>query len=338
MELSERRLHPTLRRENSGLGKRFDTWGPVVLDRPDSASPCRQCAAPSVAAARPRGTRGAAARRPRVGGGDARSATGTRHLHPDLYRFDVGSSQHERVVLASDGVWDFVTPVQAAKITRNTPGAREASAALLRLATDRSHAKFGALKDDVSVIVVDLNPGALDVEKPLASPGTPERSSAASRALAPLSRSSSGAKLSARRPPRRARALSGSHYVCTAAIYQLVHRAPERLTHGAEQGARRAAGGGCEDKSSDTLVTRCPNRLRRVIRCARPSTYACSPAPRRSGSPTRCGDASSAARWRRATAPPATAQLRARRRRRPRERRALEAVRHREHLARPNGG
>ena len=190
MELSERRLHPTLRRENSGLGKRFDTWGPVVLK-----SARFRVAVQAVRGSFRRGTRVRAEpeEQPRtvpvstavtrsVGDWDAAR---TLIPHPDLYRFDVGSSQHERVVLASDGVWDFVTPVQAAKITRNTPGAREASAALLRLATDRSHAKFGALKDDVSVVVVDLNPGALDVEKPLSSPGTPgallRRLSSASR-------------------------------------------------------------------------------------------------------------------------------------------------------------
>ena len=109
MELSERRLHPTLRRENSGLGKRFDTWGPVVLK-----SARFRVVVQAVRGSFRRGTRVRAEpeEQPRtvpvstavtrsVGDWDAAR---TLIPHPDLYRFDVGSSQHERVVLASDGV------------------------------------------------------------------------------------------------------------------------------------------------------------------------------------------------------------------------------------------
>ena len=31
--------------------------------------------------------------------------------HPELQRFEVAADEHQRVVLASDGVWDFVTEV-----------------------------------------------------------------------------------------------------------------------------------------------------------------------------------------------------------------------------------
>ena len=31
--------------------------------------------------------------------------------HPEMQRFEVAADEHQRVVLASDGVWDFVTEV-----------------------------------------------------------------------------------------------------------------------------------------------------------------------------------------------------------------------------------
>ena len=128
MELGERRLNPTLRRENSGLGKRFETHGPVVLKS------ARFRVVRAVRGSFRRGTRVRAEpeEQPRfapVSTAVTRSigdwdAARTLIPQPDLYRFEVGASEHERVVLASDGVWDFVSAAQAAKAAGYPPEAR----------------------------------------------------------------------------------------------------------------------------------------------------------------------------------------------------------------------
>ena len=42
--------------------------------------------------------------------------------HPEMQRFEVAADEHQRVVLASDGVWDFVTEVQTQPLAlTNTP-------------------------------------------------------------------------------------------------------------------------------------------------------------------------------------------------------------------------
>eukprot|EP00966_Prymnesium_polylepis_P250445 5791473-Prymnesium_polylepis.1 len=62
----------------------------------------------------------------------------------------VGSEQHERVIIASDGLWDFCTPELAAAIVRRAPTAKKAAREMVRLAELRSKAKFNEIKDDTT--------------------------------------------------------------------------------------------------------------------------------------------------------------------------------------------
>ena len=82
---------------------------------------------------------------------------------PDLERFEVLPTQHMRVVLASDGMWDFITRPEAGKVARKAASPQAAATALVRLASNRSKAQLNRLKDDTTVVVVDLNPSQLKV-------------------------------------------------------------------------------------------------------------------------------------------------------------------------------
>lgn len=76
---------------------------------------------------------------------------------PDISRFELRAGGHARVILASDGLWDFLTTAQAVEIVRSAASAQQAANRLGRLALQRSNAKYERLKDDVSVIVVDVD-------------------------------------------------------------------------------------------------------------------------------------------------------------------------------------
>jgi len=82
--------------------------------------------------------------------------------HPDIHRFEVPSGTHARIVLASDGLWDFVTHERAAELVAAARSARKAADRLVSLAEVRSKAKFNRLKDDTTVIVVDLDYRGMD--------------------------------------------------------------------------------------------------------------------------------------------------------------------------------
>ena len=79
--------------------------------------------------------------------------------HPEILRFRVPADGCHRAVLASDGLWDFVTPTEAAELALcRAADADGAASKLLALAVERSNRKYNQLKDDLTVLVVDLNP------------------------------------------------------------------------------------------------------------------------------------------------------------------------------------
>ncbi len=89
--------------------------------------------------------------------------------HPELLTFDVPYGQFSRVVLASDGLWDTISPTDAAAYVRDAASPEEAAEGL------RAHAEVWAneatisrraRRDDVTVVVVDINPSLLPFERP----------------------------------------------------------------------------------------------------------------------------------------------------------------------------
>ena len=91
--------------------------------------------------------------------------------HPELQHFQVGSGEFQRVVLASDGLWDFVSEAEAVRVVRHAPTAQAAADALVRLARNLSMKQLGRLKDDTSCVVVDLNPSRRAFEPAARSDG-----------------------------------------------------------------------------------------------------------------------------------------------------------------------
>jgi len=78
--------------------------------------------------------------------------------HPEIAEFVVRTDEHARVVLASDGLWDFVPVDEAAAIVRRAKTVQSGADTLLSLAKRRSCSKFNFLKDDTTVLLIDLNP------------------------------------------------------------------------------------------------------------------------------------------------------------------------------------
>ena len=62
-----------------------------------------------------------------------------------------------RVALASDGLWDFCSFQRAAKIVRGAATAQVAADALVALVERESEQRFGRLKDDTTVAVLELD-------------------------------------------------------------------------------------------------------------------------------------------------------------------------------------
>ena len=77
--------------------------------------------------------------------------------HPSILRFELPRGAHARIVIASDGLWDFATHAKAATLVRAAKSAQAAADRLTRLAWETSHAKFERLKDDTTAIVVELD-------------------------------------------------------------------------------------------------------------------------------------------------------------------------------------
>ena len=76
---------------------------------------------------------------------------------PEIQRFCVREGGHCRVALASDGLWDFCSFQRAAKIVRGAATAQVAADALVALVERESERRFGRLKDDTTVAVLELD-------------------------------------------------------------------------------------------------------------------------------------------------------------------------------------
>jgi len=85
---------------------------------------------------------------------------------PQLHRFEVPLGKHMRVILASDGLWDIVSPEQAAQITRAARTPQQACDELVEICRVEYIQARGLDKmgDDTTVMVVDLNPSNLVFE------------------------------------------------------------------------------------------------------------------------------------------------------------------------------
>merc|ERR1719473_457374 len=77
---------------------------------------------------------------------------------PEFKPFRVGGADHLRVIIASDGVWDFVTPEKAAAVVRAAASPQKAADALVAKAVAASKSRLNRLKDDCTCVVVEVNP------------------------------------------------------------------------------------------------------------------------------------------------------------------------------------
>ena len=78
--------------------------------------------------------------------------------HPEIRRHHVGRDGCYRAVLASDGLWDFLTVEAARKVLCSATDVAAAAAKLADTAKSKSNGKFNFIKDDITVVVVELNP------------------------------------------------------------------------------------------------------------------------------------------------------------------------------------
>ena len=92
---------------------------------------------------------------------------------PEVATFTVGPGQHERVLIASDGLWAFVSHAEAAAVVRKASSASDASTQLAEKAEMRSWRRKGKLFDDVTVVCVDLDgsAGGAEAKKPKRAKG-----------------------------------------------------------------------------------------------------------------------------------------------------------------------
>ena len=66
-------------------------------------------------------------------------------------RFCVVAGEHKRVIIASDGLWDFCSRSRAAKVARRARTPSDAAYRLAQLAWTASHQRLDRLKDDTTV-------------------------------------------------------------------------------------------------------------------------------------------------------------------------------------------
>ena len=93
---------------------------------------------------------------------------------PEVATFTVGPGQHERVLIASDGLWAFVSHAEAAAVVRKASSASDASAQLAEKAEMRSWRRKGKLFDDVTVglcLDLDGSAGGAEAKKPKRAKG-----------------------------------------------------------------------------------------------------------------------------------------------------------------------
>ena len=76
---------------------------------------------------------------------------------PEIVRFTLEEGSLARVVLASDGLWDFATHAQAAGLLHKARTAEAGARSLLRHAVQASNVRYNDLKDDTTVVVVELD-------------------------------------------------------------------------------------------------------------------------------------------------------------------------------------
>ena len=82
---------------------------------------------------------------------------------PETKTWDT-SSVFDRVVLASDGLWDLVSFEAAATCMRSVDDPQKAAQLLLKRAKSESARRgYSGLKDDTTILVVDINPNSLKV-------------------------------------------------------------------------------------------------------------------------------------------------------------------------------
>ena len=78
---------------------------------------------------------------------------------PEVHTFDVRADEAVRIVLASDGLWDVSSPTAVAKLLHVIGGSRspdDMARLLVRNAFDTYLGTYGRMKDDTTVMVVDL--------------------------------------------------------------------------------------------------------------------------------------------------------------------------------------
>ena len=97
--------------------------------------------------------------------------------HPDTSEVHVGANAHVRFVIASDGLWDVVDKKTAAHACITLASAAAVARRLKNLVCNQREAALYAGKqvsvDDVTILVVDVNPGCAKYTPPkmnLASP------------------------------------------------------------------------------------------------------------------------------------------------------------------------
>eukprot|EP00966_Prymnesium_polylepis_P332438 7387936-Prymnesium_polylepis.1 len=78
---------------------------------------------------------------------------------PELKSFSVGPQGHERLVLATDGLWDVVSASQAAAVCRRSTTPQAVADKLLQLAAGEYKQRgLPGFRDDTTIVVLDLNP------------------------------------------------------------------------------------------------------------------------------------------------------------------------------------
>eukprot|EP00629_Pelagomonadales_sp_RCC1024_P008726 CAMPEP_0119273626 /NCGR_PEP_ID=MMETSP1329-20130426/10790_1 /TAXON_ID=114041 /ORGANISM="Genus nov. species nov., Strain RCC1024" /LENGTH=436 /DNA_ID=CAMNT_0007273855 /DNA_START=189 /DNA_END=1499 /DNA_ORIENTATION=+ len=86
---------------------------------------------------------------------------------PDCHAWPIPSEGafYERVVLASDGLWDLIDFAGAEAICRKVPEPQACAERLLRVAkTESGRRGYRGLKDDTTILVIDLNPNRVAVQ------------------------------------------------------------------------------------------------------------------------------------------------------------------------------
>ena len=76
---------------------------------------------------------------------------------PEILRFYVSKGERSRIVLASDGFWDFTSHPKAAEMLHAAKSAQASADQMLHHAVARSNSKFNELKDDTTVVVVEID-------------------------------------------------------------------------------------------------------------------------------------------------------------------------------------